>query len=100
MSYRAWTVLATTLLLSGCLGTYTGRPERRGARNVESRTRPDLAKPGIWRQVIIGQPPKEILEGYLNTTRGGSHWVYDAEFLLIGRISPAGRTMRASIRAI
>ena len=34
--------LALTLL-SGCLGTYTGDPEARGPRNIEPRTRPDLA---------------------------------------------------------
>ena len=35
--------LALTLL-SGCLGTYTGDPETRGPRNIEPRTRPDLAR--------------------------------------------------------
>jgi len=98
MSIRAWTFLATTLLLTGCLGTFTGRPERRGPRSIESRSRPDVASPGIWRQVIIGQPPTETLEGYLHTDGSGSHWVYDAEFLLIGRISPAGRTIRVTLR--
>lgn len=92
---RAWWILLS-LLLTGCLGVNTGRPEGRGARNVKSTTRKDVAVAIDWSQILLGAGPKAKLMGYLKTmptADGRTHWVYDTQFKLVGRVSPRGQTI-------
>ncbi|RMG13851.1 MAG: hypothetical protein D6731_11080 [Planctomycetota bacterium] len=101
-SPRLFLVLAT-LLSTACVGTHRGRPERRGPRSVEPRERRDVARPELWRRVYLGSLPRPELVGYVRTDDSGgvltgAHFVYDAGFALIGRISPVGRTVRIGPR--
>jgi len=89
-------ILAASLLASGCVGHYTGHPEQRGPRNIESRTRPDLAKKVEWRKIMRGAGTRSVPLGYVKTdarARAGgaaTYWIYNMEFVLVGRVSPRG----------
>ncbi|MGE0711356.1 MAG: hypothetical protein AB7N76_08990 [Planctomycetota bacterium] len=88
---------AAALLLTGCLGTYTGDPEARGPRNVQSRSRPDLAKKVPWQKVYLGAGKQAVLLGYVKTTPEETNWIYDEHFRLRGRVSPSGKTTRVML---
>lgn len=90
--------LALTLL-SGCLGTYTGDPEARGPRNIEPRTRPDLAREVRWERAYLGAGTQALLLGYIKHSTPesgmeGTRWIYDTRFRLVGWVSPFGRVTR------
>lgn len=94
--------LAAALALApGCLGTRTGRPERIGTRNVAEFSRSDAAEPTAWLRVLVGGARPRV-RGYVKSTpielerreQGRLHWVYDQAFVLVGRVSPRGETMR------
>lgn len=95
-------ILAASLLASGCVGHYTGHPEKRGPRNIETRTRPDLAKKIEWRKIMRGAGTRSVPLGYVKTdTRaqaGGeaTYWIYNMEFVLVGRVSPRGSVTEVS----
>lgn len=92
---------ALALALPGCLGTRTGRPERIGTRNVQEFTRSDTADPTAWLRVLVGGARPRV-RGYVKSTtiqlerreQGRLHFIYDQAFVLVGRVSPRGETMR------
>lgn len=96
---RGALILALSLLAAGCVGNYTGHPEQRGPRTIESRTRPDLAKKVEWRKIMRGAGTRSVLLGYVRTdTRaraGGAatYWIYNTDFVMVGRVSPRGQVM-------
>jgi hypothetical protein len=92
MRPRLLLALVASLLMTGCLGTYTGDPEARGPRNIKPRTRPDLAKRVKWRQIHLGAGKRALLLGYVKTT--SANYIYDANFKLVGRVSPSGQVLR------
>lgn len=95
-------ILAASMLAAGCVGHYTGHPDQRGPRNIESRTRPDLAKKIEWRKIMRGAGKSSVPLGYVRTDAraraGGSatYWIYNTDFVLIGRVSPRGSVTRIS----
>lgn len=91
-------LLLLPLLLAGCLGTEHGRPEGRGSRNVKTHGRSDAAEPHVWQQVYLGEPPRPTLVGYVKTddqgVESGTHWLFDIDLHLVGRVTPRGDTYR------
>jgi hypothetical protein len=96
-------LVAALSTCAGCIGTHHGHPEKRGPRQVESRTRPDLPVAKQWHRVYFGSPPQKELMGYMLTAGAGepgagTRWVYDVDFRLVGWISPDGDTTRVTPR--
>jgi hypothetical protein len=100
---KSLALLLMPLLLAGCLQTRSGRPGSVTVQNERLRERKsDDAEPIRWRQIVVGSPPNQKVEGYLKTeliqgmppeTRH-QYWIYDRDFQIVGRISPRGMTWR------
>jgi len=92
--------VAAAALATGCLGHHHGDPYDYEAPQTRIRANvrtPEVAKaPVTWKRIILGSPPRQRIAGYLETESFGSgqRWIYDRDFRLVGRISPAGLSFR------
>jgi hypothetical protein len=99
---RLTLILGASLLAVGCVGNYTGLPTERGPRNIEERTRPDLATTVEWRRIMVGAGKSSTLLGYVRTdptaVAGGAatYWIYNPSFVQVGRVSPRGSLTKIS----
>lgn len=94
-------VLALCTSLCGCIGTNHGRPEQTGARSVQAHERLDVAEPIHWRQIVLDDPPKARLRGYVKSeiVAGNEfHEIYDRRFTLLGWVEGYGETFRLDSR--